>query len=369
MKILRISRTSLPARNGASFHIHELSQNQALTGAHVTFVSPFEKANGLVINYEWEALSGFNYRWMGAPGTEHILFKSKMSVILYYLYLSRKLISEPYDIVHLHGDLPDILFISMYKLLASKSKFVLTLHGGVSNKLIYKFFMKFFLKKLDGLIVVNRHILTDLSKFLPKLLVHKNIVQSSGVRVEFLDLKRNKGHDGETISLIFIGRLHSVKGVKYLIDAVSQLDNKFKLDIYGDGPEKFELENYSKQLNLSQRIKFHGFVDTKEVMEDAPKNTILLIPSIKMDLQKEGFPTIALEAMASKIYLLASDAAGLSDVLSSKQLFEAGNPSDLVEKISQFDFSINEQNELFHFAQKQEWSEVSTRIIKFYESL
>ncbi len=59
----------------------------------------------------------------------------------------------------------------------------------------------------------------------------------------------------------FLGRLVPDKNVSYLIRAVSSLrasGTEARLHIYGDGPERNELQQLTKQLRLADRVQFHG---------------------------------------------------------------------------------------------------------------
>lgn len=63
-------------------------------------------------------------------------------------------------------------------------------------------------------------------------------------------------------SVLYIGRLqYQTKRVDRLLDAWRYIDNDgYKLDILGDGPERWYYEKYARKLRL-RNVSFHGFVD------------------------------------------------------------------------------------------------------------
>jgi glycosyltransferase involved in cell wall biosynthesis len=107
--------------------------------------------------------------------------------------------------------------------------------------------------------------------------------------------------------VLFIGRLSSLKGVQYLIDAFKVIKKDYinlKLVIVGTG----DLEGYLK--NLSQGIAgivFTGHIDSLNVRTILYKNCAsVVVPSIY-----EGLPTVVLEAMACGKAVVASGVGGI----------------------------------------------------------
>ena len=65
--------------------------------------------------------------------------------------------------------------------------------------------------------------------------------------------------------LISVGRLVYRKRIDRIIKAISKLENnKIKLIILGNGPEKENLKNLTEKLNLKKRVIFLGFVSEEE---------------------------------------------------------------------------------------------------------
>ena len=81
-----------------------------------------------------------------------------------------------------------------------------------------------------------------------------------------------------------------------------------KLIIAGDGPEEEKLINYSKELNIFDRVHFLGFVeDMRSFYDDID---IYCISSTTEDL-----PLSVIEAMMSGKPIIASNVGGIPDIL------------------------------------------------------
>jgi glycosyltransferase involved in cell wall biosynthesis len=78
-----------------------------------------------------------------------------------------------------------------------------------------------------------------------------------------------------------------------LIRAVAELPEEWSLDIVGTGPHRGMLERLAADLNLSSRVRFHGFVGRAEVRDFLRRCGVYAMPSAN-----EAVALAALEAMA-----------------------------------------------------------------------
>jgi glycosyltransferase involved in cell wall biosynthesis len=110
----------------------------------------------------------------------------------------------------------------------------------------------------------------------------------------------------------FIGRLDPVKRVGDLVDAVALSAASMHLDIYGDGPERGLIAQHIADLELDSRVLMHGSVpDTRIPLATMD---VLVLPSAA-----EGFGLVLIEAMASGVPVVASNVAGIRDVITHEQ--------------------------------------------------
>lgn len=98
----------------------------------------------------------------------------------------------------------------------------------------------------------------------------------------------------ESKKVVSVGRLSMPKNFVSLIRAfrwVVEKHSDWILEIYGEGPQKIELENLINQLNLTQNVYLKGYTsDVKGVMTDS---SIFVLSSIF-----EGFALVLIEAMS-----------------------------------------------------------------------
>jgi N-acetyl-alpha-D-glucosaminyl L-malate synthase BshA len=133
--------------------------------------------------------------------------------------------------------------------------------------------------------------------------------------------------------ILFVGRLHPVKGVKYLIKAMDivRQKNNAKLILVGKGPEENSLKTLVKQMHLEDYVKFIGQVPNEQIPSLYAAADILVLPSLS-----EGFPVTVLEAMASGLPIIATRVGGLPEVIEEGRngfLVEPKNPKQIAEKI------------------------------------
>jgi glycosyltransferase involved in cell wall biosynthesis len=104
-----------------------------------------------------------------------------------------------------------------------------------------------------------------------------------------------------------------------LIQAMAELPEEWTLDIVGTGPDKSMLEKLAADLNLSSRIRFHGFVGRAEVRVFFRHCGVYAMPSAN-----EAVALAALEAMA------CGAAVVLSQIRAFQQLVTDGINGRLV---------------------------------------
>ena len=128
------------------------------------------------------------------------------------------------------------------------------------------------------------------------------------------------------------GRLVWQKGFEYLIrsiPAVTAAVENARLVIVGDGPDRKPLEKLTAQINVSDRVRFTGFME--DVLPWMSRVDVVAIPSVK-----EGFPVVTLEAMAMAKAIVASNIAGIDEQLKDRYsalMVPPRSPSALADAI------------------------------------
>jgi N-acetyl-alpha-D-glucosaminyl L-malate synthase BshA len=114
--------------------------------------------------------------------------------------------------------------------------------------------------------------------------------------------------DGEML-LIHTSNFRKVKRVDDIIRIFHKVSQEVpsKLLLIGDGPERQEMEQLCRELELCDDIRFIGKLDAvEEVLSVAD---VFLMPS-----EKESFGLAALEAMACEVPVISSNTGGVPEL-------------------------------------------------------
>ncbi|MFO0384651.1 MAG: glycosyltransferase family 4 protein [Pirellula sp.] len=114
-------------------------------------------------------------------------------------------------------------------------------------------------------------------------------------------------HNSEHLRLLFVGRIVRWKGARDAIRAIATLGDlpNVTLDIVGDGDDLPACMNEVNQLDLSTRVKFHGWCDRMTVSRMMVDSHVFVFPSIT-----EPAGGVVVEAMSHGLPVIAIDAGG-----------------------------------------------------------
>lgn len=130
----------------------------------------------------------------------------------------------------------------------------------------------------------------DVERFRPDPIVH---------------VRRREDH----FRIVSLGRLHPMKGYRYLVDAMAALnDKRASATVFGEGPLRKELESQIASLGLADSVQLPGYAEDPEVaLRDAD---CFVLPSVS----HESCPAVLAEAMASGLPLVTSDFGPLAEI-------------------------------------------------------
>lgn len=236
-----------------------------------------------------------------------ILLVPFMIMALYYNLFKMR---PNYDLVHAHWLIPQGIVQSFFK-----KPYVVTGHGGDVTSLNI-----FFMKTLKRRCLEKAGYVTVVSQFLKEEI--ERICDIENVRIEpmgcntsnFSNSYRQEnyfGQDGKKV-VLFVGRLVEKKGVKYLIEAMKDIDAI--LAIVGKGPLEEELKSQAKK--LGEKVIFLGPKTHEELKTVYASADVFVAPSVTAkDGDKEGFGLVMLEAMASGLPVVAFNSGGISELV------------------------------------------------------
>jgi glycosyltransferase involved in cell wall biosynthesis len=134
--------------------------------------------------------------------------------------------------------------------------------------------------------------------------------------------------------LVFVGRLTTEKQIDVVLRAIAKLDPALdvRFDIVGSGDQRRNLEQLVAELNLGDRVHFHGHTTDEELRALLTNASLFVIASIA-ELQSIA----TMEAMASGLPIVAADAVALPHLVHDGEngyLFRPGDVDDLAAKLT-----------------------------------
>ena len=131
---------------------------------------------------------------------------------------------------------------------------------------------------------------------------------------------------------LYLGTLLPTKGVDVLLRALTRT-TPHPFHILGDGVERGRLENLAKELGLSGRVRFCGFLSGEELERTIAGATYAVMPSVWY----ENGPYAAMELMARGIPLIASAIGGIPEMVRDGEtglLFPPGDAEALSDRMA-----------------------------------
>ena len=168
----------------------------------------------------------------------------------------------------------------------------------------------------------------------------------SKIHIIHLSRKLVNSRAKQTISsinkFITIGRLTEKKGHLHSIKAFQKLKEigiKLNLEIIGDGELKNHLEEYVKENNLSDEIKFLGALSSEKTFEKLREADAFILSSKTAENgDREGTPTVLVEAQATGLPCIATRHSGIPEMFPPENqwmLATEGDVDEIAFKISE----------------------------------
>jgi colanic acid/amylovoran biosynthesis glycosyltransferase len=122
----------------------------------------------------------------------------------------------------------------------------------------------------------------------------------------------------DPLRILIVGRFVEKKGIPYGLEAFAQVARErpnVVLRIVGDGPPRAEYEQIARNTGVGDRIAFLGMQTHAELRDELASTDLLFAPSITVDGDVEGVPTVMMEAAVRSIPVVAARSGGLPEVI------------------------------------------------------
>lgn len=309
---MKIAIVCYPTFGGSGVMATELGMSLVNHGHEVHFIAYKKPVRLISLNQK------LHFHKVNVP--DYPLF----SFVPYELALSTKLVdvvkNNSIDVLHVHYAIPHAYAAYMAKKMLKEQSInipiVTTLHGTditlVGNHPSYKTAVTFSINKSDIVTCVSKSLKEDtLDQFdikknievIPNFIdINKYIIQQD------LCLHENPIQSKEFI-ISHVSNFRTVKNIANVIKVFYNIQKQFKakLLMIGEGPDKTLAENLCNKLGISHLVEFLG--NTNQVEKNLCHSDLFLLPS-----SAESFGLAALEAMASKVAVITSNAGGLPEI-------------------------------------------------------
>jgi len=299
--------------------------------------------------------------------------RSIKEALLFSLKLFSKLMGERYDIVDCQGFPFFSCFTAKIHAVFGKSKLVITLHE-VWNDYWYEYLGKagFFGKLVEkimvylsgNIIVVSEKTKMDLKDIKGS---EKSIIVPNGI--DFQEIANVKPGI-EKSDVIYAGRLIKDKNVHLLIETICILKEKMpdiKCLIIGEGPEKKEMIDLIKKLEIQKNVIFKGFLKNHtDLFEYMKSSRVFVLPS-----KREGFGMVVIEANACGLPVVVLDhkmnAATDLIIVEVNGFIAEPSKKDIAEKIMKsMENKAKMESKCIEMSRKYDWNKIVDSLEKIY---
>ncbi|TNE45100.1 MAG: glycosyltransferase family 1 protein [Deltaproteobacteria bacterium] len=179
-------------------------------------------------------------------------------------------------------------------------------------------------------------------------------------------LEKELGFTKDVPWLGVVGRLAPEKGHTFLLQALAQQQQPFRLLVIGDGSLRSSLEEEARSLNLESKVHFLGLRgDLPQLFSTLD---LMVLPSLR-----EGLPLVLLEALASGVPVLGSDVGSVARVLNESEAGVVVPPGDVTALQQELEKLLGDSAQLSNKAEKgKAWVHHhynQTRMVDGYEAV
>ena len=127
--------------------------------------------------------------------------------------------------------------------------------------------------------------------------------------------------DDTEIRVLFCGRFVEKKGLEYALRAFARVlrqcpSRRLTLRVIGDGEMRPQMEALTFSLGIGSQVHFLGWQPPSAVIEEMHRAHLFLLPSVTArNGDREGIPTVIVEAQASGMPVLSTWHSGIPEVV------------------------------------------------------
>lgn len=268
---------------------------------HLKFLN--NKTNEIVLAY-WNNAENYIITQLG-ENVSHIQLPPRKNVIKYFIFLTRYIKKEKFDVVHVHGNSSSMILEMVPSIFCRvKNRIVHSHSTHCNNELINNILKPVFKLTYNKALACSNY--SGKWLFKKDYIVMKNgfDLNAFSFRSTYREAFRKELNiDDETIVFGMIGSLTKVKNHTFILSVFEKVNSKVEnsiLVIIGDGDLRSKLEDEIYNKNYNNSILFLG--KRSDISIILSGIDLFLMPSLY-----EGLPFAALEAQASGLPCILSN--------------------------------------------------------------
>ncbi len=377
MRILQVTNLFDPVHGGVATSVYQLSRHLVKRGHVVTvYTSDYKMSHDFI-----DAASGVDVR----------VFKSYLNLANFYvtpdLLFTRKFVAE-FDIIHLHNyrSFQNVVIGSYAR--KQDTPYVLQAHGSLPHIISKRGLKTIFdnlwgyrlLSRAERLIAVTGMEMQQYVRFnihlpgkieLVPIGVDLSEFSSLPIRGEF---REKYGIGLRERIILFVGRIHKIKGLSFLINAFAGIAGQFEdtwLVIVGpDDGYTDELRQIILRLGVSRRVILTGALYGRAKLQAYMDSDVVVLPSVY-----EIFGTVILEAWACGKPVIVTAQCGMASTVNNQAGFVVVAENKQLEEAIIHLFNDNELRDSFGRKGKQlvsetfNWEKISAQMENVYTNV
>ena len=204
----------------------------------------------------------------------------------------------------------------------------------------------------------------------------KNIAPKSKIKFQTMGIEdknfaiesKNKARKKLGLSLdkkyiIYLGRIKTTKGIKELLDAMPQIEDKTaELILIGEGSDYKKYKDYAAKKNIAN-ANFVGAKYGDEKLDYLTAGDCLILPS-----HTEGAPVVLMEAIAKNLLVIATDVGGIPKMIKNGRegiIIKVKSREDIISSINQI-LKWRKKN-IRKYANVYKWKSIIKATLKDYK--
>ena len=233
--------------------------------------------------------------------------------------LIKLLRNHSFNLIHAHWLIPQgLISLLGRRVTGIRTPVLCTSHGGdlygLGSKIMDRI-KKWVISNSDALTIVSQSMREDVARLGAGRKPLQVIPMGVDLKNRFVPAEKGGGEG----SILFVGRLVEKKGVRYLIEAVPLILEKFpgaNIRIAGDGPEMDMLKRLSRELGVHKRVRFIGAVENEVLPALYQTADVVVFPSlVAKGGDREGFGLVLVEALGCGCAVVATDLPAMQDIV------------------------------------------------------